>query len=351
MGFDSISPIVRSKSTVDTRVLKSKIGHAILKGGSFHSKTLSKTLRQLTQDAKTEVRIINHQMRIIFEKNQRNMKRSEKLVATYNLPPLKSGSAKKSSEKFKQQTPPDISITGQSIQGIQSKENKHNKSNQEHPEIGTTAVKENKFKHLSPRQDSKLLRRTFYSPVPTNHQSDLDENSIEDELKDINISSSAFPHITVDQCEELFPPLKKDQVQKPEYALSESQSRTGSTNSLGVPSPLIKRRETDGKVLNIVIPSDTIGECNFSRSEGSIPDALKQQRGKDDPRFKALEAVLKPATTKRAQTRTPTKDLEQTKEEARRTVSRSVSPKPRFANIKQPKATNYNYNLGPRTPP
>lgn len=319
MGIQPIPAHSGARHSIDTSILKSKTGYAILKGGKFYDQTLIKRLDRLCKDVRVELRALDNQRKALLNRMDRSMKRSENLVQTYNLPPLKPSGTKQS-----KQTP---EIRKENVD-VNKRVNRHKDSRGRHMKDDTDLrITGSHFPfsgHTNDvEHDDEDFRGTICSPVPSRTYDDTmtcePMGELVDQTQQLNLNSS-FPHITVEKCEEVFPPLQKRQHSPPEYALQRSDSRTGSSNSLEVPSPILQRRSLDGKMVSVVTPGNMF--CSFSRSEGSIPEALKSDRCTDDPRFRALEAVLKPDTTNKARTRTPTKiDIEF------QSTSRSPSPR------------------------
>lgn len=346
MGIQAMPANSGARTSIDTSILKSKTGHAILKGGKFYNQTLTKRLDRLCKDVRVELRVIDYQRKLLITRMDKTMRRSENLVKTYNLPPLKSTGINQNKSAS------DVKRDGSEMSKRVSRQ-KHRDLRIRQTRDG--ADLEVSGKHypdgthmLSPDDDDDIdeLRGAICSPAPNRNNEDGDnKGELSEQTRQLSLNSS-FPFITVEKCEEILPSLQKRQHSPPEYALQRSESRSGSSNSLEVPSPIMQRRSLDGKMVTIITPGNMFS--SFSRSEGSIPEALKSDHCTDDPRFKALEAVLRPGTTNKAQTRTPTKiDIEfQTK-------LRSPSPRRKQAGrlLRREDEREYMMSLTSKSPP
>ena len=296
MARESALGIQRSRTSIDTSVLRSKTGLAILKGGKFYDQSLSRRVLQLSNDAKVEIRIWNYKQRLFVERRNKSMKRSENLVKTYNLPPLKTNQLQHRHQTNSKSMIPDI-ITDSKV-----KDKPKGRGIGGGNELNKLDLNDENFD-----SDDEDIRNAIFSPIPQfrNDDDPKSDGDVTSDIKGLNLNSTVYPFITVDACEESLPPVQKRPPTPPEYSLRRSESRTGSSNSLGVPSPITQRRALDGKLVNLISRGNAYSK--FSSSEGSIPDALKTKSCTDDPRFKALEAVLRPGKNSKAGTRTPTK--------------------------------------------
>ncbi|OWF52219.1 uncharacterized protein LOC110448045 [Mizuhopecten yessoensis] len=349
MGIQAVPTQSGARHSIDTSILKSKTGYAILKGGKFYDQTLTKRLDRLGKDVRVELRALDSQRKALLHRMDKSRKRSENLVQTYSLPPLKPSGTKqtKSTSEIKRDNA-DKRSSRQKHRDLRNRQTRDDTdlqiSGTQYPDIGHM---------LSPSNDDDDdfddFRGTICSPAPSRSNGDYVQSEprgdLLDQTRHLSLNSSN-PHITVEKCEEVFPPLQKRQHSPPEYALQRSESRTGSSNSLEVPSPIMQRRSLDGKMVSVVAPINMFS--SYSRSEGSIPEALKSDHCTDDPRFRGLEAVLRPGTTSKVQIRTPTKiDIEfQTK-------SRSPSPrrKPGGRLLRREDEREYMMSLNSRSPP
>lgn len=300
------------KKFVDVRIVRSKTGHAILKGCSFYNWTLNRDLRRLSKDVIDKINTINYRMRLVSLQSANRMKRSEKLVKTFDLPPLKP----------KQVT---IDSTGKDDKKI----------------VDANIPKQSDYKKgynhlLGLRQDMRSAspsdgrdyRKMFYSPAPRSDQDFEDENE-DQNVTLIEKQSGSNPHIKVEKCDERLPPVGKPVKGPPEYAQKKPE-RSASSNSLEVPSPMMKRRSQDGKCVTVLTPNI---QSNFSHSESSIVDAIKQD---DDASFeKGSNSIIKPLTITCGKPRSTARGQTSNHLTTKRTVSRSLSPRPRLTNRTQ----------------
>lgn len=305
--------IVRRKF-VDVRIVRSKTGHAILRGGTFYNWTLHRHLRQLSKDVIGEINSINYRMRLVSKQSARRMKRSEQLVKTYDLPPLK---------------PKQVVV---SPSGNYAKKNTDSNNSKQ---VESVEIRKGNNHILSLRtdmrsaspNDGKELRRMFFSPAPCPQKEYDDEN--EDNIITLsNEQSNIYPHIKVENCEEKLPPLNKSRQNAPEYAQKKPE-RTVSSNSLEVPSPMQKRRNQDGKCITILTSHLQPG---YSLSASSILDVVQNDIDEDE---KGLHSILKPLTITCGNTRTTSRSQANNHLTAKRNISRSLSPRPRLTNRTQ----------------
>ncbi|CAC5404889.1 unnamed protein product [Mytilus coruscus] len=255
------------KKFVDVRIVRSKTGHAILKGCSFYNLTLDRDLRRLSKDVIDKINTINYRMRLLTLQSANRMKRSEKLVKTFDLPPLKAkqvpiASVGKDSKKIADATSPKQSDTRKGYNHL----------------LGLRQD----MRSASPT-DGRDYRKMFYSPAPRSDNDFEDENGDQSVIL-IEEQSGNFPHIKVENCDEKLPPVGKPVQGLPEYAQKKPE-RSASSNSLEVPSPMIKRRSQDGKCVTVLTSNM---QSNFSRSESSIVDAIQQD---DDDSFEKKEQI------------------------------------------------------------
>lgn len=173
--------------------------------------------------------------------------------------------------------------------------------------------------HKQQEGEGEELRQLLCSPAPMKFAVDTDY------VEDIDISSDGterkkymFPHITVQKCEEKLPPLTKRQPSPPPYL--DSNSRSGSSNSLEIPSPLLERRSVDGKNIVVLTPGNLLN--TYSKSEGCLHNK-HIDHGKTS---NLLEASLHQT---KSQTLSVTTPLIVTGKSSSRPSSRSTSPLPR----------------------
>ena len=166
-------------------------------------------------------------------------------------------------------------------------------------------------------EEGEDLRQLLCSPAPMKFAVDTD--SLEDQTFTTDRKKCMFPHITVQKCEEKLPLLTKRQQSPPPYL--ESNSRTGSSNSLEIPSPVLERRFVDGKNIVVLTPGNLLN--TYSKSEG----CLHSERGGRDKTSNLLDATLLHQT--KSQTIPPTTALIVTGKNSSRPSSRSTSPLPR----------------------
>jgi hypothetical protein len=168
-------------------------------------------------------------------------------------------------------------------------------------------------------EEGEEFRQLLCSPAPMKFAVDTDS------VDDFDISSDGaekkkymFPHITVQKCEEKLPPITKRQASPPPYL--DSSSRSGSSNSLEIPSPLLERRSVDGKNIVVLTPGNLLN--TYSKSEGCL-HSKHVERGKSP---NLLEASLYQT---KSQTLSVTTPLIVTGKSSSRPSSRSTSPVPR----------------------
>lgn len=304
MGYEGN---IGRKTFVDVRIVRSKTGHAILKGGSFYNWILNRRLRRLSKNVIDEINSINYQMKLISKRSTQRMKRSEKLVKTYDLPPLKSKQV-------------DISPSGKDNKKIFGGSSSKQEVRRDHNHISSLCQD---MRSVSPI-DGRDFRKMIYSPAPYREKEDEREDENDNNvLTLVNEQSNNFPHIKVDKCDEKLPPLSKRHPSPPEYA-KKIPERSASSNSLEVPSPMQKRRSEDGKCLTILTPNL---KSNFSYSESSIMDAFQNENEKDE---KGVGSIIKPLTITCGKPRTTARNQTSNNLAVKRTVSRSVSPRPRL---------------------
>lgn len=295
---------------VDVRIVRSKTGHAILKGCAFYNWTLNRDLRRLSKDVIDEINSINYRMRLVSNQSARRMKRSEKLIKTYDLPPLKSKQVNASLSSGKERNDSENNSGG----------SKHTDSKKS--EILNYTLGQNM--HF-PCKDGKDYRKMFYSPAPR-PQLELEN---EDQMIAVNEDKLNFPHIKVEKCEEKFPPVGKPVQGPPEY-YQRKPERSISSNSLEVPFATHQKRNQDGKCVTILAPSL---QTNFSYSEGSIISAVDKESNEESDR--GASSILKPLTISCGKSRSSARSQTANSLTTKRTVSRSLSPRPRLTNRTQ----------------
>ncbi|KAK3591529.1 hypothetical protein CHS0354_031639 [Potamilus streckersoni] len=313
--YETNSTVFRARSAYNVTLLRSQTGLTILKGGKFHDRTLAKQLRRITQDAHVEIRILSRQQKSIWKRNDSNLNRSQKLVKLYNLPPLKSGSITLSSrpietrEEITKEIPMERSQQQQldsksqkSPRQMDSKIPKSARIQQDGTLTGNVHHMRMKPEHLLQRRhlanEANESRRFMYSPVP---QQGTEDSVVKTSIRNVRTKETHMlvsPEITVERCEETLPSIHTRSLTNEEQSLQPEYARSSSSNNLLVPGSCVQHRRQDGRIVIL-----TNLERGMSRSEGSIPDSVnKDLRGVLDPRFKALEAVLKPLSVSRART-------------------------------------------------
>lgn len=167
-------------------------------------------------------------------------------------------------------------------------------------------------------EEGEDLRQLLYSPAPMKFAVDADLT--EDPSSSMDKKKCMFPHITVQKCEEKLPPLTKRQPSPPPYL--ESNSRSGSSNSLEIPSPVMERRSEAGKNIVVLKPGNLLS--TYSKSEGCL-HSERTDRGK---KSNLLEATMMLQTKSQTLAAT-TSSLIVTGKNSSRPSSRSMSPLPR----------------------
>ncbi|KAL3856697.1 hypothetical protein ACJMK2_011421 [Sinanodonta woodiana] len=324
MGIGSNSTVFRARSAYNVALLRSKTGLTILKGGKFYERTLAKQLRRITQDAYVETRIISRQQKSVWKRNDSNLNRSQRLVKVYNLPPLKPRSITFSSRpvETREETPMERSqqqqLDSKSQKGykhVDSKSPKSARRQQDGTFTGNVDHTKMKAENLLHRrqvanEEANESRRLMYSPVP---QQGTEDSFVKTSIRNVKTKETyrlVSPEITIERCEETLPSIHTRSLTNVEQSVLPEYARSSSSKNLLVPGSWIQQQQKDGRIVVL-----TNLERGMSRSEGSIPNSVnKEFKGISDPRFKALEAVLKPLSVSRVRTslsaeRIPTSEL------------------------------------------
>lgn len=299
------------KRFVDVRIVRSKTGHAILKGCAFYNWTLNRDLRRLSKDVIDEINSINYRMRLVSNQSARRMKRSEKLVKTYDLPPLK---------------PKQVNVTPSSGKERNVLENSSGSLKQTDGKRADTVNSSlGQSTHSLLSREGKDFRKMLCSPAPRpSFETDSD-----DQIIALSEDKSNFPHIKVDKCEEKLPPVGKPVQGPPEYTQRRPE-RSASSNSLEVPFQTQQKRNQDGKCVTILTPSF---QSNYSNSEGNIINAIDNES--QDGFDRGASSILKPLTISCGSSRSSSRSQTTNNLTTKRVASRSLSPRPRLTNRTQ----------------
>ncbi|KAK3093143.1 hypothetical protein FSP39_011760 [Pinctada imbricata] len=156
-------------------------------------------------------------------------------------------------------------------------------------------------------ESAKYLRKRLYSPAPSKANNIPINEDIIDLTENVN-----FPHITVQKCEDGLPDITSGQkLSSPEYV---TVSRSGSSTSLEIPSPVMERRSQGGREISVLLPGNL--QTSLSRSEGCLYTDLAKPK-KD---VKGAEVV--PSGGLRKSTRPSLQSIN-----PHRKITRSASPR------------------------
>ena len=162
--------------------------------------------------------------------------------------------------------------------------------------------------------ETQSIRRTVCSPAPAK----LLETSCEENYLDLS-TNTAFPHITVQKCEEHLPDINMGKKLSPPGYIP--VTRSGSSSSLEIPSPVLEKRSHGGKEISVLFPGNL--DSSLSRSEGCLYTELaaaNAEKNKSD-----ILMSFQSSSGNRTQ-RKSTRPVLQTVNSGRK-VTRSVSPR------------------------
>ena len=290
--------------TTSRAMLRSKTGIAILKSlqGGFDDRLLKRRLCRITKDHMTEVRFLNQRKKVVEDRASMNMRKSQKLVETYSLPPIQIDGRKRSIGAGDHQRDAPHGNTVSTAPPAPRRPVPVTSS----PRLRRTTEPVLEFwKNKEELQVEDIRQFTIGSPVPPQDIQPNADSEIAVNTKALGGGDhSMFPSITIEKCEDA--KVGEDSAMQTQQIESLGASTTSETlikrsksiaNINSNFSPVITRRlhhrDNPSDADKMRRQLTTFGFKSY-KSEGNILDAIHRQKSVLDPRFVGLESILQP---------------------------------------------------------